>query len=207
MSKNFDLSNNIIIPEYLFYPSLYKLDYNDISNNNSFILESIKPIDLTLWKNSIIIDSSNNISVNHKNLSKLIIELQNSITGYMNYYGKSFSKKPIKIGNLYQYYMQYIANFIFGHPSAIEPFKNDVTIKNNIKNIIDSIIDTFYNKDTLQKMIFEQFLKEDVVEFSENDILQFKVTIQPPDIFITKIHQLNIPTTHWNIIIKMNSKK
>ena len=72
MSKNFDLSNNIIIPEYLFYPSLYKLDYNDISNNNSFILESIKPIDLTLWKNSIIIDPSNNISVNHKNLSKLI---------------------------------------------------------------------------------------------------------------------------------------
>ena len=56
-------------------------------------------------------------------------------------------------------------------------------------------------------MIFEQFLKDDVVQFSENDILQFKVTIQPPDIFITKIHQLNIPTTYWNIIIKMNSKK
>ena len=74
MSKTYDISNNIIIPEYLFYPSLYKSDYNDISNNNYFILESSKPIDLTLWKNSIIIDSSNNISINHKILSKLIIE-------------------------------------------------------------------------------------------------------------------------------------
>jgi hypothetical protein len=207
MSKTYDISNNIIIPEYLFYPSLYKSDYNDISNNNYFILESSKPIDLTLWKNSIIIDSSNNISINHKILSKLIIELQNSIIGHMNYYGKSFSKKPIKIGNLYQYYMQYIANFIFGHPAATEPFKNDKTIKKNISNIIDSIIDTFYDNDALKIMIFEQFLKDDVIQFSENDILQFKVTIQPPDIFITKIHQLNIPTTHWNIIIKMNSKK
>ena len=46
MSKNYDLSNNIIIPEYLFYPSLYKFDYIDISSNkNSFILEFIKPIE------------------------------------------------------------------------------------------------------------------------------------------------------------------
>ena len=208
MSKNYDISNNIIIPEYLFYPSLYKFDYSDISNNkHSFILESIKPIDLTLWKKSIIIDSSNNISIDHKNLSKVIIELQNSINGYMNYYGNSFSKKPIKVGNLYQYYMQYIANYIFGHPSAIEPFKNDETIKKNISNIIDGIIDTFYDKDKLQQMIFEQFLKDDVIEFSENDILQFKITIQPPHVYITKNHRLDIPITNWNIIIKMNSKK
>ena len=142
-----------------------------------------------------------------KNLSKVIIELQNSINGYMNYYGNSFSKKPIKVGNLYQYYMQYIANYIFGHPSAIEPFKNDETIKKNISNIIDGIIDTFYDKDKLQQMIFEQFLKDDVIQFSENDILQFKITIQPPEVYITKNHKLDIPTTNWNIIIKMNSKK
>ena len=49
MSKNYDISNNIIIPEYLFYPSLYKFDYSDISSNKTpFILESIKPIDLIL---------------------------------------------------------------------------------------------------------------------------------------------------------------
>ena len=56
-------------------------------------------------------------------------------------------------------------------------------------------------------MIFEQFLKDDVIEFSENDILQFKITIQPPHVYITKNHRLDIPITNWNIIIKMNSKK
>ena len=40
----------------------------------------------------------------------------------------------------------------------------------------------------------------------KNDIVQFKITIEPPKIFLTKIHEIKIPVTNWYITIKMNSK-
>jgi len=205
------MKNNTIMKnkaDFKIYPSIYKLEYDDISHNssNTFILESYSLIDIDLWKKSFIIDSSKNISIDNKNLSKLILDVQKSINGFMNYYGKSFSKQHLQIGNFYQYYMQYIAHFIFGHPSAIEPFKNNTVIKKHLSNIIDSIIDTFYDNEALKNMICQQFLKDDIIEFKENDVIQFKFTLKPPDIFITKIHQLQIPTTYWYIILRMNTK-
>lgn len=201
-------SSNQNKAHFKIYPSIYKLEYNDISHNssNTFILESFSLIDIDLWKKSFIIDSSQNISIDNKNLSKLIIDVQKSINGFMNYYGKSFSKQHLQIGNFYQYYMQHLAQFIFGHPSATEPFKNNTVIKKHLSNIIDSIIDTFYDNKSLKDMICQQFLKNDIIEFNENDIIQFKITLKPPDIFITKIHQLQIPTTYWYIILRMNTK-
>ncbi len=194
---------------FIIYPSLYKQDYKEIHQSvsaNNYILESLNIIDLDLWKKAFTIDNNKNITINHKFFSKLMIHLQNSINGSMCMVGKSFAKQKLNMGTFYFYYLQFLANFIFQHPSAIAPFKNDQNVKNKIFNIIENIVDNFYDKNYLDELILTQFLKEDTIVFSENDIVQFKITIEPPKIFLTKIHEIKIPVTNWYITIKMNSK-
>ena len=48
-----DISDNII------YPSFFKIKYED--KKNTFYLESLTLSNLKLWKNSILIDSSNKL--------------------------------------------------------------------------------------------------------------------------------------------------
>lgn len=193
---------------YIIYPSIYKLEYSDIpiTHQDNFILESLTIIDLDLWKNAFNIDNSKNININHKCFSKLLVNLQKTINGQMYMSGKSFSKKKLNIGTFYFYYVQFLANYIFGHPSAITPFKNDQNIKKNIFDIIESVIDSFYDKKYLDELILSQFLKDDSIVFSENDIVQFKITIVPPKIYLTKIHEIKVPTTNWYITVRLNSK-
>ena len=67
-----DISNNII------YPSFFKINYED--TKNTFYLESLTLSNLKLWKNSILIDSSNNITIQHREFSKLIMNLKACLT-------------------------------------------------------------------------------------------------------------------------------
>ena len=63
----------------------------------------------------------------------------------MHYTGVSFSDKQIVIGDLYSYYIQYLANLYFSHPQIIEPFKNTneirTTISSQLKVIFENLID------------------------------------------------------------------
>ena len=93
--------------------------------------------------------SSNNINCDYKNLSKLVLNLNKCLKGNLNIYGHSFSEKDLVLGNLYLYYIQFVSNYLFGHPEAYEPFKNDDIIKKTISNAIENIGDIFYDKDKL----------------------------------------------------------
>ena len=65
-----DISDNII------YPSFFKINYED--KKNTFYLESLTLSDLKLWKKSLLIDPSNNITIQHREFSKLIMNLKNT---------------------------------------------------------------------------------------------------------------------------------
>jgi len=194
---------------YIFYPSIYRLNYEDIitTHSDNFILESPCFIDLELWRNSFNVSEERDVTINHRFFSKLLINLQKSINGPLCMAGRSFSKQTLNMGTFYFYYIQFLANHILGHPAATAPFKNDNIIKQKVFNIIDSIIDSFYDKKYLDNLILSQFLKEDSIIFSEHDIVQFKVTIVPPKISLTKILKIKLPTTNWFITLRMNQKK
>ena len=110
---------------------LKNLNYNDLSTEiiNLFSSDFISKEDLSqLIKKSYSTFREKEV-IKISNLGDLkLLEL---------FHGPTLAFKDAAmqfIGNLYQYYMQYIANYIFGHPSAIDPFKNDETIKKNISN-------------------------------------------------------------------------
>ena len=104
--NNIDSSNNII------YPSLFNYTYPNDSSNNHFFLEAITISDIQLWKNSFNYDTSNNIIINYKYLSKLLLDLKKCITNNLHFAGNSFSNKQLVLGNIYLYYVQFISNFI-----------------------------------------------------------------------------------------------
>jgi len=97
-----DISNNII------YPSHFNLNYED--KENTFFLESLTITKINNWKNSISTDISNNIVLNHKNFSKLLIELKSCLTSQSIFVHKSFTNKPLILGNIFLYYCQYLSN-------------------------------------------------------------------------------------------------
>ena len=144
-----DISNNII------YPSHFNLNYED--KENTFFLESLTITKINNWKNSISTDISNNIVLNHKNFSKLLIELKSCLTSQSILVHKSFTNKPLILGNIFLYYCQYLSQCIFNNPFTIEPFSRNKEIKKSFFTFIDCFINSFYDKEYLDKFINNNF--------------------------------------------------
>jgi len=187
------IPNNIIQ-----YKSCF--NFNDISSNPlTFFFESLSFAKLYLWTQSFSYDiSSNKFKYNHKFLSKLLLNLNKSLKGNLNIYGHSFSKNDLVLGNLYLYYIQFISNYLFGHPEAYEPFKNDDIIKKAISNGIESITDSFYDENYLSTFLRNNFLFDNNLIFKHLDIIEFNVVIPRLPIFFGKT-QITIPKTNWII--------
>ena len=192
-----DISNNII------YPSLFKINYED--RKNTFYLESLTLSNLKLWKNSILIDSSNNITIQHREFSKLIMNLKNCLTNKLLFVHNSFSSKKIILGNIFLYYCQYLSQCVFNNPYTIEPFSLNKALKKSIFSFIDNLINSFYNKDYL-----DTFIKNNFCDNSDNLILNispinFNILIPSTRINFCD-NSFLIPETNWIITILIGNE-
>ena len=129
-------------------------------------------------------------------MSKLLLNLNKSLKGNLNMYGRSFSKNDLVLGNLYLYYIQFISNYLFGHPEAYEPFKNDDIIKKALFNSFESITDSFYEEEYLDHFLKGNFLKENKLIFNHLDIIEFNIKMPRFPIFFG-LNQITIPETNW----------
>jgi len=185
------IPNNIIQ-----YKSCF--NFKDVSSNPyTFFFEALTFSKLNLWKESFSYDISGcELKYNYKNMSKLLINLNKSLKGNLNMYGRSFSKNDLVLGNLYLYYIQFISNYLFGHPEAYEPFKNDDIIKKALFNSFESITDSFYEEEYLNRFLKENFLKENELVFNHLDIVEFNIKMPRFPIFFG-LNQITIPETNW----------
>lgn len=193
--NNIDSSNNII------YPSLFNYTYPNDSSNNHFFLEAITISDIQLWKNSFNCDTSHNIIINYKYLSKLLLDLKKCVTNNLHFAGNSFSNKQLVLGNIYLYYIQFVSNVIFNVPTAFQPFLLNKKLKKSIMKFVDSLIDSFYDKHNLDTFIKNQF----TIDSSNNIIfnvscIQFSIEI-PSNIINFGHTKYTIPQTLWSINI------
>jgi hypothetical protein len=175
-------------------------NFNDVSSNPlTFFLESLSFIKLNIIKKSFSYDiSSNKFNCNYKCLSKLLFNINKSLKGNLNIYGHSFSKNDLILGNLYLYYIQFVSNYLFGHPEAYEPFKNDDIIKKAISNAFESIGDNFYEDHYLQNFLRKNFFINNQLTFKHLDIIEFQVDLPRFPIFFGTT-QITIPKTNWII--------
>ena len=175
-------------------------NFQDISNNPYvFFLEALTLSNKEQWEKAFEYDISNNkIICNHKYLSKLLLNLNKILKGNLNMYGHSFSKNDLVLGNLYLYYIQFISNYLFGHPEAYEPFKNDDIIKKAISHSIESISDSFYDDNILFNFMKKNFLVQRKLTFNHLDIVEFQIVIPKTPVFFGQ-QKITIPKTFWNI--------
>ena len=187
-----DISNNII------YPSFFKINYED--KQNTFYLESLTLSNLKLWKKSILIDTSNNITVQHKEFSKLIINLKACLTEKLLLVNNSFTNKPLLLGNIFLYYCQYLSQHVFNNPYTIEPFMQNKILKKFFFSFIDNLIDSLYNKEYLDKFIVSNFKNNSEKIVLCTSHLQFNIFIPSTTInFVSDNY--TIPESNWNITI------
>ena len=195
MSDSSDISDNII------YSSLFDIKYNNKISNNHFFLESINVSDIKLWKKSFHYDSSNNLIIDNKYLSKLLFNLKKCITCNLHFAGKSFSNKKLILGNIYLYYIQFISNYIFKVPTAFQPFMLNKKLKTSIFKFVDNLIDSFYDIQNLDSFIKNKFNFD-----SSNNIIfdvsciEFLLTI-PSNTINFGNKKFNIPQSIWSINI------
>ena len=195
--NNIDSSNNII------YPSLFNYNYPNKSSDNHFFLEAMTVSNINLWKNCFNYDISQNLVINYKYLSKLLLDLKKCVINNLHFAGNSFSDKQLVLGNIYLYYIQFVSNIIFNVPNAFQPFLLNKKLKKSIMKFVDSLIDSFYDKHNLETFIKNQF----TIDSSNNIIfnvscIQFSIEI-PSNIINFGENKFTIPTSIWciNIII------
>jgi hypothetical protein len=193
-----DNSNNII------YPSFFKKIYEN--KKNTFNLESLNMSNISLWKKSFSIDNSNNIITDHKQFSKLIINLKNCLTNKALLVSTSFSNKKVLLGNIYTYYIQFLSQTLFNNPLLIEPFTKNNKIKKSVFSFIDSLINSLYDKEYLDKFILNNFeIKNNQIQF-KIDTIQFKIEI--PSTSINLFNNISvIPKTFWIINVLISEHK
>ena len=192
-----DISDNII------YPSYFNLKYED--KENTFYLESLTLSDLKLWKKSLLFDSSNNITIQHREFSKLIMNLKACLTDKLLLVHKSFTNKPLILGNIFLYYCQYLSQCVFNNPFTIEPFTQNQEIKNKFYAFIDSFINSFYDKEYLDKFINNNFKNNSSKIVLCVSPLLFNIFIPSTTInFFTDNY--TIPESNWIITILIGNR-
>ena len=100
------------------------------------------------------------------------------------------------------YYIQFLSQIIFNNPLLVEPFIKNSKIKKSVFSFIDSLINSLYDKDYLDKFIFNNFeIKNNKILF-KIDTIQFKIKIPSTTINCFNKHCI-IPNTFWiiNILI------
>lgn len=153
-----------------------------------------------------------------ENLEKLSIEFKKMFEGNMVPVGKTFTEHLLFYGNIGSYYVQYLANGLFGHPHAVVGISN----KNEIIDIFKTLHNQI-NKHIQDKNYFEYFaqqLRNIFVEkepkrwidndetndfpFEQGDILEFFIRIEG-NIKNPILENRTLIGNHWNDLIKNTS--
>ena len=188
------------------YPSIFNINIDSkIDISECYILEATNSLPLYLLKDSVVLDGSS-IQINYPNMCKLTLKILNLLSTKLHFSGNSFSKVPLLLGDLTLYYTQYLANVIFKHPHATEPFSNSINLNNEINRAFDQMIQIFFDKAN-----FELFLKKNhnITSFNSfnkslfkiGDILQFDIFIKSPIFKNDILKNLIIKDTIWKINI------
>ena len=155
-----------------------------------FNLEGLVYCKKEIWNNCF--DISNNFltpsenNVNYFFFTKFMMELRNYLFGSMHYVGRSFSDKQILIGNLANYYIQYLSQKMFGHPQLFELFKNLRNIKKKINSQLEDVIDNFSD---IKKI--DNLLNLIPPKIENTHVLSVPLKINKPDFNMAVFKDLN----------------
>ena len=144
-----------------------------------FYLESLNYCKISTWNKCFDV-SNNKINIDYYHFTKFLMELRNALFGPQHYVGKSFSDKQILIGNLANYYIQYLSQNMFGHPQLFELFKNIKTIKKTISIELESIINKYSDTNKINNLLNEIPLK-----LNNTYVLSIPIKINKPDFDIS----------------------
>ena len=177
------------------YPSLFKLNYTDFSNNTyqHFHLESLQPIQLSLWKNVFSTDVSNQTHINHNNITLLYAGINKALKGTFYYSGKSFSSQKLVLGTIFQYYIQYLAYNMFNNSQLVQPFNNLHTVQNSINDNIENIIHEILNNTA------DINIKSIIDNSQQQKFIHLKIFINKPN--IPSLPAINVKNTCWHLHI------
>ena len=186
------------------YPSIFNININNTDISECYILEATTNIPFHLIHNSVSLDSSS-IKINYPNMCKFTLKVLNILSTKLHFSGNSFSKVPLLLGDLTMYYTQYLANIIFGHPHATEPFINSISLSNEINKAFEKLISIFFDNVSLENFIREsrKIGKKEKIKnlFKKGDILQFDIIINSPTFKNQELLDSNINDTLWKINI------
>lgn len=140
-----------------------------------FYLESLNYCKISTWNKCFDV-SNNKINIDYYHFTKFLMELRVALFGPQHYVGKSFSDKQILIGNLANYYIQYLSQNMFGHPQLFEMFKNIKTIKKKINIELESIINKYSDTNKLKDLLTNIPLK-----LQNTFVLSIPIKINKPE--------------------------
>jgi len=178
------------------YPSLFNLSYsNEFENIDEFHLECLETMDLSLWKKVFTYDISNQIIINFQYITALYANINKTLKGKFYYSGSSFANKPISLGTIFQYYIQYLAFNIFNNINLTKPFNNINNIQNTINNSIENVIHEILNPNNIHNINIHSIIDNS----QKHKFLHLKIFINKPH----SIKSNNIKNTCWHIHILM----
>ncbi len=186
------------------YPSIFNINNSNNDISECYVLEATQNIPFHLLDNSLSLDISS-IKINYPNMCKFTLKILNILSTKLHFSGKSFSNVPLLLGDLTMYYTQYLANTIFKHPHATEPFTNCINLSNDINKAFEDLISIFFNPINLENFIrkSKNIKKKEKLNilFKKGDILQFDIFINSPKFTNKELSDLKINDTLWKINI------
>ena len=184
------------------YPSIFNINSNNTDISECYILEATTNIPFHLIHNAVSLDASS-IKINYPNMCKFTLKILNILSTKLHFSGNSFSKVPLLLGDLTLYYTQYLANAIFEHPHATEPFINSINLSNDINKAFEELISIFFDHVSLEHFIRKSrnFNNNDKLKFlfKKGDILQFDIIINSPNFKNQELFDVKINNTLWKI--------
>lgn len=185
------------------YPSIFNINNSTSDISECYILEATTNIPIHLIEKSVSLDTSS-IKINYPNMCKFTLKILNILSTKLHFSGNSFSKVPLLLGDLTLYYIQYLANVIFKHPHATEPFINSINLSKEINTSFEDLIAIFFDSSSLENFIRKtKNIKQGELKylFKKGDVLQFDIIINSPNFKNKELADIKINDTLWKINI------
>jgi len=162
------------------YPLLLGIDTpssNDIVQHD-FILDCLESSSADLWQ-SVYIKHNGEWKVDMRQVIGLASDINRCLLGVSYLSGKSFSHKDLIMGDLYTYFLQYLASLVFGDPHIFEPFQNRLCVKKQIQQIPNIITTNLVNPETIKHFSNILPTTKDKMNllFEPGNIIEFHVQI------------------------------
>lgn len=128
----------------------------------------------------------------HEELNELTNEFEKLFKGNYVVAGKSFTNSVLKFGSVSNYYLQYLANGIFGHPNAVMAIQNRRNIVTQFEQLHKRMMTHMIDRKNYEEMANTFFLaitemsperwncdsSSNDIQFQRGDILECMIQIQ-----------------------------